>query len=148
MTTIAWDGINLASDTLSTSGNMKLSGECIKTRRVGKYRIAFAGDFAPASLFYEHHLHEALELGQLDFKPVQANDNDDFTILVVQDNIESCWIFSSHSGYWDEFQPPISIGSGSKYAMGSMYSGCDAEKAVEVSCALDTHSGLPVHVEK
>lgn len=147
MTTIAWDGINLASDTLSTSGNMKLSGEYIKTRRIGKYRVAFAGDYAPAIIFYRDKLHDALELGNLKFDPVAAS-NADFTILIVQDGYDTCWIFNSSTGYWDEFNPPISIGSGSKYAMGSMYSGCNAEKAVTVACQLDTHSSLPVHIEK
>ena len=56
MTTIAWDGKKLASDSLSTSGNMRLSGDCIKTKRIGKYRVAFTGDNAPAFHFFESFL--------------------------------------------------------------------------------------------
>lgn len=146
MTTIAWDGKILASDTLATSGNMKLSGKCLKTRRIGKYRIAFAGAFAPANVYFKTHLEEDMELNQFLYNPVIPIE-EDFTLLVIEDGQEYCMIFNSVSGYWDEFQSPVSIGSGSKFAIGSMYSGCDAIKAVEVSCALDTHSSLPVHVE-
>lgn len=147
MTTIVWDSINLASDTLGTSGNMILSGEHIKTRRVGKYRIAFAGDYAPAVQFFKDHLHDALEVGNLKYSPVHASNND-FTILIVQDGYDTCWLFNSSTGFWDEFTPPLAIGSGAKYAMGALYAGANAEQAVMVACQLDTHSGLPVHVEK
>ena len=68
MTTIAWDGTMLASDTLSTSGNMKLSGECIKTRRVGKYRIAFAGEYAPAIIFYKEYMVDHFRNGNDDLR--------------------------------------------------------------------------------
>lgn len=147
MTTIAWDGTMLASDTLSTSGNMKLSGECIKTRRVGKYRIAFAGEYAPAIIFYKEYMVDHLEMETMTYDPIGPSEAD-FTIMVIEDDKNTCMVFNSHSGYWDEFNPPISIGSGSKYAMGSMYSGNDAHKAVEVSCKLDTHSSFPIRVEK
>lgn len=146
MTTIAWDGQYLASDSLSTSGNMKLAGECIKTKRIGKYRIAFTGDNAPALHFFNEHLKSDMELGELsyDFKCAL---NDDFSLMVIEDGKPTCMVFNSSTGYWDEFHPPISIGSGSKYALGSMYSKCNAIQAVEVACQLDTHSGLPVRIE-
>ena len=147
MTTIAWDGKILASDTLATSGNMKLSGKCVKTRRVGKYRIAFAGAYAPALIFFNNFIKDDMELSQFKYESVLPVE-DDFTLMVIEDGLEYCMIFNSVSGYWDEFQQPVSIGSGSKYAIGSMYSGCDAVKAIEISCALDTHSSLPVHIEK
>lgn len=146
MTTIAWDGKKLASDSLSTSGNMKLSGECIKTKRIGKYRVAFTGENAPANHYFEEFIKDDLELGNLTYDPVSPS-NDDFSLMIIEDEKETCMVFNSTSGYWDEFQAPISIGSGSKYALGSMYSGCDAEKAVQVACLLDTHSGFPVKVE-
>ena len=147
MTTIAWDGKSLASDTLSTSGNMKLAGECIKTRRIGNYRIAFAGDYAPALEFFKERLINDLHEGTMQYSPIVASE-DDFTILIVEDGSTSCWIYNSNSGYWDEFFPPVSIGSGSKYALGSMYAGSNAFQAVEVSCKLDTHSGFPVREEE
>lgn len=147
MTTIAWDGKILASDTLATSGNMKLSGKCIKTRRVGKYRIAFAGSYAPAINYFKEYVFPDMELSQFNYGSVSPIE-EDFTLMVIEDDKQYCMIFNSVSGYWDEFQYPFSIGSGSKYAIGSMYSGCDAKKAVEVSCELDTHSSLPVHIEK
>ncbi len=146
MTTIAWDGKSLASDTLSTSGNMKLAGECIKTRRIGNYRVAFAGDYAPAIEFFRDKIIDELHAGTMKFNYIRASE-DDFTILIVEDGNTSCWIYNSNSGYWDEFHPPVAIGSGSKYALGSMYSGNDAYSAVEISCKLDTHSGFPVHSE-
>ena len=147
MTTIAWDGKKLASDSLSTSGNMRLSGDCIKTKRIGKYRVAFTGDNAPAFHFFESFLKDEMELGDLTYDPVSPSV-DDFSLMVIEDEKESCMVFNSSTGYWDEFFAPISIGSGSKYALGSMYSGCDADKAVEVACMLDTHSGLPVKIEE
>lgn len=146
MTTIAWDGKKLASDSLSTSGNMRLSGDCKKTQRIGKYRVAFTGDNAPAVYFFENFLKDDMVLGNLSFAPVSPSQ-DDFSVMVIEDDSNYCMVFNSSSGYWDEFFPPISIGSGSKYALGSMYSGCDAERAVEVACKLDTHSDLPVKVE-
>lgn len=147
MTTIAWDGKTLASDTLATSGNMKLAGETIKTMRVGKYRIAFAGEYAPAILFFNEKILSDMELGQFDFKAITPQPNA-FSLLVVVDGEYHCHVLDSESGFWDDYNPPIAIGSGSKYAIGSMYSGCDAKKAVEVACVLDTHSGLPAREEK
>lgn len=147
MTTIAWDGRKLASDSLSTSGNMKLSGEFVKIKRIGRYRIAFTGEHAPALQFFKKHLEDEMTFGQFEFNSISPS-NDDFSLLVIEDDKKTCMVFNSTSGYWDEFHPPISIGSGSKYALGSMYSGCDAVKAVEVACKLDTHSDLPVYVEE
>lgn len=147
MTTIAWDGETLASDTLSTSGNMKLSGICKKTLRVGKYRVAFSGEYAPAQIFFKNNILSDLELGEMKYEPFSPSE-DDYTILIIEDGCKNCWLYNSTSGFWDEFQPPIAIGSGSKYAIGSMYSGFSSESAVEVSCKLDTHSGLPVHIEE
>lgn len=146
MTTIAWDGKILASDSLSTSGNMKLAGECIKTKRIGKYRIAFTGDNAPANHFFNNFMFEEMQLGEVTYDPVSPS-SEDFSLMVIEDDKDTCMVFNSTTGYWDEFSPPISIGSGSKYALGSMYSECDAITAVEVACKLDTHSGLPVRIE-
>ena len=147
MTTIAWDGKILASDTLSTSGNMKLSGTTIKIKRVGRYRVAFAGDSASANVFFDTYLKLTLEVDSYQFEPHNPSQIDDFSILVIEDNKDYCLIYNSSTGYWDSFNYPISIGSGCKYAMGSMYTGADAVKAVEVACQLDVHSGLPVITE-
>lgn len=143
MTTIAWDGKILASDTLSTSGNMKLPGIVTKIKRIGKYRIAFTGESAPAFSFFERYIQQSMIIGDLEYNTVTKSE-DDFGLIVIEDDSKYCKVFNSITGHWDEFSPPISLGSGSKYAIGSMYSGYDAIKAVEIACQLDTHSGLPV----
>jgi len=70
----------------------------------------------------------------------------DFSVLVLQaDGLYEWDKWCRGEKVLNEF---YAIGSGAKAAMGAMYMGAGAAKAVEVSCLIDPYSAPPIHTMK
>lgn len=130
MTTIAWDGVSLCSDSLLTSDRIR-SGFAKKIfRLVDGGRVGVAGQFSAASVVVDW-----LKSGRAE-KP---NDDLDFAAIWIQAD-GSVWCIES------DFNPyPMSgacaIGSGSDIALAALTLGKTAREAVELAIKLDCMSG-------
>ncbi|HHR6050820.1 TPA: hypothetical protein ACS7Z1_000059 [Providencia alcalifaciens] len=146
MTTIAWDGKTLASDSQSQVGNMIVSKNeqkifpATSEWSINGYpvkAIAIAGDSA-ATYEIINHLQKGLlfdsEFSQITDFNLIAVIRADFAFVVSKNKDDTrayiCDVF-------EEF----AIGSGDAYAMAAMKSGKTAKEAVEVAISLDVYSG-------
>lgn len=150
MTTIAWDGKTLASDSQSQVGSMIVSKNEQKIfPATSKWSInghpvkaiAIAGDNA-ATHEIINHLQEGL-LFDSEFSQIT-----DFNLIaVVRDGF--AFVVSKNKGdtrayIFDVFEE-FAIGSGDVYAMAAMKSGKTAAEAIVVAMSLDVYSGGEVH---
>ncbi|AHB12148.1 peptidase HslV family [Xylella phage Paz] len=129
MTTIAWDGEYLYSDSQSTADNTK--SKCVKLFRAGKARLAFTGEVHrfPA-------LVAAVAAGE-DPLPLLGSETRMFHVLdgvlTIYDDGDS----------WTETAPAFA-GSGSQFARGAHAAGASVAQAVRIAADLDLYSGGPV----
>lgn len=147
MTTIAWDGTTLASDSQSSSGDM------VCTLREQKI-------FTPAGEEWLVNGEVVLAIGASDdcgIEPqlfdVMANNltyKSEFTtepafMALAVTGISRVWVISKSSGNSNvsiSFQPEaFAIGSGSTIALTAMHCGKTAVDAVKVAIELDVYSG-------
>jgi ATP-dependent protease HslVU (ClpYQ) peptidase subunit len=136
MTTIAFkDGI-MAADTQQMGAYIDRI-EAIKVRMLASHNrqilIGLAGDPANLILFCKWYSN-----GCKDKDKFEMGNNE----VLFYDGIDLLHYSSKFVGVQvGEFG---AIGSGAEYAMGAMMNGASAEDAVEIACALDNNSGLPV----
>ena len=135
MTSIAYDGVTLATDSQVSAGNLRFG----KTNKIIKLndgrRFAFAGDYALA-----YAVADWLNGGT---KPDREDSEEHQGIVVALDG--SAVEVSSEL----RLAPacvPWAGGSGEAIALTAMHLGKTAIEAIEVACKLDKHSGLPVNV--
>jgi 20S proteasome alpha/beta subunit len=138
MSVIAWDGKMLAAD------KRALFGTTIRTTtkifRHGRALLAYAGD---ASFGEEVRAWWANGADPSKF-PESQRDRDDWAGLLVIRMSESGPLIARYerTPYPIYFEDELfSIGSGRELALAAMYLGCDARRAVEVACALDSGCG-------
>lgn len=147
MTTIAICKGVMASDSQITTeseagGSRKFN--CVKlypvtTKRGGRAIIAVSGETFAGLVFVDWYISgkrkgsERLLLGEADFSALvlRADGLFEYDKWCRGEKIE------------EKF---YAIGSGAKAALGAMHAGCNAELAVEIACAIDTYSRLPVVV--
>lgn len=128
MTTIAFDGKTMASDSQQT-GQFIDNVEAVKIKRFGGMLIGMAGRAGDLDLFINF-----LDTGEKS----PLFDTQESEALVIVDG-EALY-------YGCNLQPvptgiPAAIGSGSGYAMAAMYCGKTAEEAVNIAARLDTNTG-------
>lgn len=138
MTTIAWDGNELAADTLCAApdGNFR----CSKLWKVGKYLIGCAGNMDSAELLVRWFVHGALKD---DFPEVQMDKSLCSTMLVIA-NPDEIWRYDQGyipSRIKEKF---YAIGTGSHCALTAMYLGKTAKEAVQVAHRFDCFTGIEV----
>jgi hypothetical protein len=134
MTTIAWDGKTLATESAMTCGDTLYGNACQKIFKLkdGSH-VAFSGR---VDLW-----REAVKWLNGGEKPV-VTEGDAILGLVV-DKKGNAYEFD------EKFRPmptctPWAGGSGSAFALAALHLGKTAEEAVELACKLDVNSHLPI----
>lgn len=132
MTTIAFDGHEMAADSLSVSdGSMKWDN-IVKIFKTDDFIVAFAG-----SLDNGYQYLDILK-GELKIKDASIDKN--FAALVWHSDGRVEEIYSSL------YPIPVTwkysaLGSGAAYAMAAMYCGKTAREAIEIAKKLDSQTG-------
>ncbi|QVW55878.1 hypothetical protein pEaSNUABM10_00003 [Erwinia phage pEa_SNUABM_10] len=149
MTTIAYDGKTLASDSQSTQGNIRVSNSAMKIFARGEgddwsiegKRIAafgVAGNLHDAkdlrqrmSSFVGHHSGDHFENGSTFAFIAIAEDHTVFVGGKYSDEPRS-WVM--------EAEAPVAVGSGGDFALGAMAAGAKAEDAVRIASKFDVNT--------
>lgn len=145
MTTIAWDGKNIATDSRATKGNNILQGNIVKLHKVeGTFKdenlIAIG---AAGSLSRLEDIVDWISKGGKpeEMPPGTLNSTDMTSTLVITN--KGCWCFEFDK---HPFKVPgkYAIGSGSEFAISAMSLGISAMDAVHHAIKHDCFSGGPV----
>lgn len=140
MTTIACDGLSMAADGLCVDHtDMVVERSLAKIRRLADGRICGG---AGSSFDFDSWTHWLTD-GKPDEAPMTDNT---FCGLILHPDGRLLWV--DHKGRELPQSVPAAIGSGAVFAMGAMYAGASAKKAVEIATLLDVHSGGTVREEK
>jgi hypothetical protein len=139
MTTIIWDGEEVASDSRSTSAGTIDSGICKKIFKDKTATWALAGDYSQ-SLAVMKWMSEGRDP---ETEPVF--NEPEYEVLMIRKG--SGYIFSGET-HGCEHQPPIALGTGRELALGAFDAGASLKEAIETACKMDPSSGLPAKVVK
>lgn len=139
MTTIAYrDGV-MAGDRRATA-NSTIEHQCTKVfRRADGVLIGIAGALVDCRAFADWML-----AGEADDKKPTFDAKANFEALVVRPAGLVEW--HCNSGWMRAEGAMFAIGTGAPFALGAMEMGADAEKAVEIACRRDCHSGNGIDV--
>ena len=129
MTTIAWDGISLCSDSLMTCAGVRV-GTMKKIHKLHGGLVAVAGQVSAAQVVLRW-----LEAGC----PDKPEDDIDFTALWIKRDGTVWCIESDFNPY--PMSGPCTIGSGGDIALAALTLGKTAREAVELGIKLDCISG-------
>jgi ATP-dependent protease HslVU (ClpYQ) peptidase subunit len=136
VTTIAYDGRMIASDTQTTLDNSaKLLGSKISIYS-GNVMVWFSG-----TCTYEKEFCHYIMTGKNPELPVNEEGEDPLTecAALMLDKHNTVWFFDG-IGLKLELLEPWAIGAGSAYAKAAMYLGCDAEEAVKVAARYECNT--------
>lgn len=136
MTTIAWDGHTLAADRQVT-----FFGTPIPTTKVFKVR-APNGSFVLygcAGKSDEIAAFNRWIAGKQPDRPELSELN-----IIAIDQERRIWCALEKLNWFQVQSKVWSIGSGADYALGAMYFGASATKAVEIASLLDTSTGFGI----
>ena len=145
MTTIAYDGKKVVSDSLSCIGDMKYEQDCQKLfKDVGPFAVlGIAGSYQDSMDVIQtiqdynkiDHIR-SLDFKELDWKCVMLGVTHDGQV----------WHYSGNRSF--ELRPdlPYAIGSGGDYAMGAMAVGATAEEAVLAAARYDLNTNEVLQV--
>ena len=146
MTTIAFDGRNMAADTLSVDDWGLIDHTPDKIKRGVDFLCGGAGDLGQIEAWWAAAssltLAGVLQYGYPDY---EKGGNDPGILLVSTAgeiwSLISAGIFTrQHRGYH-------AIGSGRDYALAAMHLGKTAKRAIEVAMAFDNHTGGSIIVK-
>lgn len=138
MTVIAWDGKILAADKQCGYGGMRCT--VTKIFRVGKLLVGGAGDF---TLVLE--MVDWVRRGRpVDSFPANQRSKDDWQALMVIEPDGSIVTYERTPHPIRYEQKQFAIGSGREFAMGAMYMGANAVRAVEAAIALEVNCGIGI----
>ena len=158
MTTIAYDGISLCSDSRAI-GALICQRTAVKINRLEHegelVLVGLAGDPSITPLAHQAALdflarekapgdsgHATVEYEGLANKEISAS-----CILVCAGEVYMMCYLESFWRFYPE-QAPIAVGSGGDVAMGAMLAGATSQQAVRIACKLDSSSGMPVQIFK
>ena len=152
MTTCAYDGKILASDTL-VSGPYLEQNAFQKITKVPHGFYMFAGalfDYEPMRDAFEYEVNntlytaegEAVEPAPPSFDGMDISPYSSL-IYIPSTGGQYCYCYVDSEKCFRKMwlDPPMAIGSGTQFAMGAMIVGADAAMAVEAAIALDSGSG-------
>jgi len=139
MTTIVWDGKNLASDSRSCSEGTIDPGVCKKIFSNKNVLYALAGDYAQCM-----EVVRWMSEGRDPYSE-PAFHEPEYQILMIRNGTG---YFFSGELYGYEVTAPVAYGSGREVALGALAAGASAKKAVEAACMLDPNSAPPIKVVK
>ncbi|AXF51106.1 HslV family protein [Salmonella phage SPAsTU] len=157
MTTIAFDGNTLASDSQLTAGTLRLDSNTKKIYRPesneqwvvdGKRAIAFG---VAGSLGATEIVHGALRSVMVGYSGLNSTtrfikgESLKYIVITESGEVYAGGQYSDEEIPWlAKVQPPIAVGSGSEYAMGAMAAGVSAAEAVRIAMHFDVNTGGPV----
>jgi hypothetical protein len=146
MTTVAWDGVSMAADTLSTDG-WGLKEFCEGKIWVGRdFLVGSSGEWGQAYKWWKSlpkgaYGYEVVEHGIKDWN---RETNDPVLMLVhfEDNNPKDPVIYRIASGvFYKTSLQMFAIGSGRDYALASMYWGKSSAEAVKCAMAFDNATG-------
>ena len=135
MTTIAWDGKQLAADRRVVSGNTL----CVPETKIKQVNLVGHGNCIAVGAGHcgtVTRLIKCLENGD----PITKDTEDENGILVVFDN-QSITIYSDGHKYDHPLSEPNAWGTGADIARGALLAGADAQRAVEIASKVDIYTG-------
>lgn len=135
MTVICFDGITLAADKLTTSGNSK--GTVTKIFRVGATLVGISGDLSVGMEMVEWFRNGALP----EHYPDSNRDPNEGAGLVVVRADHTIWEYTSSPVPFQMEGPFNAFGCGNESAMVAMACGLDARSAVEMVCQYNIACG-------
>lgn len=137
MTTIAWDGVTLASDRKATMGGTPVPFR--KIWRIEGERTLLCGASGDAYLAtaWRRWMERQGE------PPPIPTDPGDMYVMVIDEH-RRIWTADLRRIYTRVRYPYWAIGSGADYALGAMAAGETAAKALRIASRLDTGTGLGV----
>jgi len=140
MTTIAWDGVIVASDSRMVTGDYCCPGEKKKIKRVGEWLYAISGYGAWFDAWISWHQDGC---DPRNTPPCVIPEGSTGNFLAFKNG--ECWHCTKGLPYMQELKAPDAWGSGYQYAIGAMLAGANAARAVEIAIMADINSGGPVH---
>lgn len=145
MTTIACDGRVMAADT-------QISGDYIDHHEMRKVVVLNSGAICGMAGYTRvvAPFIEWLNNGCPPSEKPKTEDDKDFTALLLKKQGDVTELYCYESPEFVPFQVgwPAAIGSGAQFAMGAMFMGADAVKAVMAAIRYDVHSGGSVVCER
>lgn len=152
MTTIAYrDGI-MAAEGKMTLGDMVIKLDTEKVFWVNNHLVGVCGRARAINTFVswlqkqtDYHIVNS-EVGDLvDLIPPVLEDDEGYTSLVVTPS-RQVLMYEGNTPIDMGVDVPMSVGSGSCFALAAMKAGNSAEEAVKVACELDVYSGGEITV--
>lgn len=152
MTTIAYrDGI-MAAEGKMTLGDMVIKLDTEKVFWVNNHLVGVCGRARAINTFVswlqkqtDYHIVNS-EVGDLvDLIPPVLEDDEGYTALVVTPS-RQVLMYEGNTPIDMGIDVPMSVGSGSCFALAAMKAGVSAEEAVKVACELDVYSGGEITV--
>lgn len=138
MTTIAYDGKQIAADTLECCGDMRFGYRNKIHLLSGDRYVAFAGNTS-----YIVQMVKWLEDG-INTPPPEIREGDDISGLYIDEN-RNAWEIDKFARLFPACIPWAG-GTGERYAMACLKLGVSVRKAVEIAIELDRGSGGQVQV--
>lgn len=152
MTTIAYrDGI-MAAEGKMTLGDMVIKLDTEKVFWVNNHLVGVCGRARAINTFVtwlqkmtDYHIVNQ-EVGELvDLVPPALEDDEGYSALVVTPS-RQVLMYEGNTPIDMGLDVPMSVGSGSYFALAAMKAGNSAEEAVKVACELDVYSGGEITV--
>lgn len=152
MTTISYkDGI-MCSDGRMSLGDMIIKDDTQKVFWVNNHLVGVCGRARAINTFVtwlqkmtDYHIVNQ-EVGELvDLVPPALEDDEGYTALVVTPS-RQVLMYEGNTPIDMGIDVPMSVGSGSCFALAAMKAGVSAEEAVKVACELDVYSGGEITV--
>lgn len=152
MTTIAYkDGI-MCSDGRMSLGDMIIKDDTEKVFWVNNHLVGVCGRARAINTFVtwlqkmtDYHIVNQ-EVGELvDLIPPALEDDEGYSALVVTPS-RQVLMYEGNTPIDMGLDVPMSVGSGSCFALAAMKAGNSAEEAVKVACELDVYSGGEITV--
>lgn len=133
MTTCAWDGTTLASDTRCTC-DIEYVGNESKIFRIDGRLVAGAGATTGIRKFLSWYEKDR----RVKTYPTFVEGEDIEMMTITEDGQASLW---TRHGLGCKLVAPCAIGSGQRFAIGAMLAGKTAVEAVEIAMQRDTATG-------
>lgn len=137
MTTIAWDGSHLCSD--SRVSTHKIEGDTFKKiRKIKGMLVGGCGEYSEILHFFQLLRHKDITLESA----IQLSNFDDgsLRVILVKNNNKGFFV-DNDKGVLVPISPPYAIGSGGDFAKGAMDFGATAKEAVQIAKRNDPLTG-------
>lgn len=152
MTTIAYKNGVMVSDGRMSLGDMIIKDDTQKVFWVNNHLVGVCGMARAINTFVtwlqkmtDYHIVNQ-EVGELvDLVPPALEDDEGYSALVVTPS-RQVLMYEGNTPIDMGLDVPMSVGSGSCFALASMKTGASAEEAVKVACELDVYSGGEITV--